>query len=124
MACFNIPGDLALNDGETDLVFVQGVIAVAQQIRTGLQVFKGTWVYDQNAGTIDPETFFEKGADLRVYRSIIWEFLRSIPGVATVQAIDLRVEAETRTLFVDFRVIVESGEVLEESLGLEFRESI
>jgi len=120
MSCFNIPGDVALNADETDLVLVQGLTAVQQQIRVGVQVFKGRWKYDRNKGLAEVEQIFAKSPDGRVLRTIFWDFLISVPGVAEVQALDLRLERASRTLFVTFRVLCESGEILEDSLGLPF----
>lgn len=120
MSCFTIPGDVALNATETDLVLVQDLAAIQQQIRVGCQVFKGRWKFDRNKGLAQVEQIFTKGPDLRVIRSIFWEFLISIAGVAEVQALDLRFNKADRILYVDFRVLCESGQVLEDSLGLPF----
>jgi hypothetical protein len=109
MSCFNIPGDMALNDDETDCKFVEGLEAVRQQIITGAQVFKGRWTYDANKGLDYLELLFEKGADLRLVKLMFYEFFLSVPGVASVGSADLRVDSATRTLYVSFVIETDFG---------------
>ena len=120
MACFTIPGDLALNSDETDLVFTQGAAAISQQIKVGAQVFRGRWKYDRNVGLRALEAIFVKGPSLPVIRAEFWAFFASIPGVVEVLAVDLRLERSTRTLFVKYSLKCDSGETLAETLGLSF----
>lgn len=119
MSCFNIAGDMALNAGETDCVFVEGLTAVLQQIKAGAQVFAGTWTYDAKKGLDYLERVFEKNPDLRLVRLMFYEFFLSIPGVIAVTSADLRVDNVTRTLYVYFEVETDFGP-LTEKIALVF----
>ena len=118
MSCFEIRGDMALNADETDCVFVEGLAAVEQQIEAGVQVFKETWHYDLNAGLVI-ENIFVKDPDLRLVRLAFYDFLLAVPGVVTVASANLRVDSDTRTLFVDFEVQTDFGP-LQKTLALQF----
>lgn len=120
MACFNVPGDVGLNDDESDLVLVQGVQAIVQQIRVGLQVFRGRWKYDRNAGVPFIEAILVNNPDMRVVRAIFWTYLMSVDGVSSIEALDLRLDRAERILYVDFRLKTEAGEIAEDSVGLSF----
>lgn len=118
MSCFPIAGDMALNADETDCVFIEGLTAVKQQIQTGAQVFRERWQFDRNAG-VDYEDVFVKDPDLRLVRLVFFDFLNSIPGVVDVTSLDLRVETQTRTLFVSFEVSTDFGN-LQDTIALQF----
>jgi hypothetical protein len=118
MTCFNIPGDMALNADESDAVFIEGLIAVAQQIETGAQVLSGTWTFDRNAG-LNVENIFVKDPDLRLVRLAFFDFLIGVPGVVAVTSADLRVDNSTRTLYVSFVVQTDFGPLAKE-LALQF----
>ncbi len=120
MSGFTVPGDMALNATETDCVFVEGVSAVAQQIRIGLQVFSNTWHYDRNAGIAYIDKVFANNPDLRGIRVIFWDFLSGVPGVAEVETLSLRVDSATRTLFVSFVIRTEYGTSVSDTVALIF----
>jgi len=117
MACFQIPGDLALNADETDLILVQNPESILQQIRVGAQIFQGTWTYDRNAGLPYRDVILERNTPLNVIRAVYWDFLSSIHGVVEIQRLDLTKDTETGTLNVEFSVLCDSGEVLTDSIG-------
>lgn len=111
---------MALNAAETDCVFVEGVTAVAQQIRTGLQVFANTWHFDRNAGIAYIDEVFVNNPDLRGIRTIFWDFFFTVPGVTEVQTLSLRVDSAERTLFVSFVVVTEYGSTISDTVALVF----
>jgi hypothetical protein len=118
MTCFAIPGDMVLNAEESDCEFVNGLIAVANQIQFGAQIVRGTWTFDKNAG-LALDDIFEKNPDLRVIRTIFWDFFLTVTGVIEVESVDLRVDVPSRTLFVHFVVRTDFGP-LEDTLALVF----
>lgn len=120
MSCFNIPGDMALNEAESDCVFVDGLEAVRQQVIAGAQVIKESWSYDQNKGLDYIENVFVKNPDLRLVRLTFYEFFMSVPGVVAVTSANLRVDTATRTLYVYFEIETDFGP-LTDTLALLFR---
>jgi ABC-type uncharacterized transport system YnjBCD permease subunit len=121
MTNFAIPGDMALNDDESDCVFIAGLAAVAQQLETGAQVIAGSWSYDRNAG-IDIDNIFVKDPDLRLVRLAFFDYLVSVPDVVGVVSVNLRVDNATRTLYVTFEVATDFGP-LQKTLALQFPSS-
>jgi hypothetical protein len=116
MSGFQVAGDLALNDDQTDMTFVQGVAAVSQSIRTGAFVFRGLWVYDTKAGIPYLDAAFDKDADLNILRTVFRTFLLNTRGVSSVDSLELTFDDKNRILYVDFTVRTDAGEDLTDSI--------
>ncbi len=117
MSGFDVEGDMTLAEDESDWTFVSGAIAIAQEIKVGAQIMKGSWYFDRNVGIDYLENIFVKSPDLRLVRLEFWNFLASVDGVMNVKAVDLRVDTASRTLFVTFEVETDFGTI---SDGFEF----
>ncbi len=118
MSCFNIPGDMALNADESDFVFVTDSAAVLQQIKNGVQIFFKSWHYDQTKGLTYQEDILVNNPDLRLIRTIYWAFLASVPGVTSVDQVNLSLDRVARILYVKFIVTVGLTQVAD-SLALQ-----
>lgn len=114
--CFPVAGDLELTDDGRDLVLFHGAAKVAQSIRTGAQIFRGSWRYDRQRGVPYFEDILVAGANLERVRRRFHELLTETPGVATVTRVDLRIDRSDGTLYVDFAVVAETGEAFADSL--------
>lgn len=119
MSCFNIAGDMALNEDETDAEFVDGAASTLQEIKVGAQIFEGSYRFDKTKGLPYLDDVFVKNPDLRLIRIIFYAFLSGITGVTEVETINLRVDAQARILYVQFKVHSDSG-VLEDTIALQF----
>jgi hypothetical protein len=105
---FPVLGDLELTADGRDLVLISGKEKVAQSIRTGAQIFRGSWRYDRSIGIPYFQEILVAGPDLERVRRRFHEFLTSTDGVSSIEQLDVRIDGET--LYVDFRVACESGE--------------
>jgi hypothetical protein len=114
---FQVAGDLALSEDETELLIVAGARSVEQQIRTGSTVWQGYWRYDPAAGLPMLSSVLVKGADLRVVTQVFREWLAEIDGVVTVDSVRCSFSAAARALTVVFKVTCENGESLSSELS-------
>jgi hypothetical protein len=114
--CFPIPGDLELTEDGRDLVFFHGAAKVAQSIRVGAQIFRGSWRYDRAKGVPYFEDILVAGPQFERVRRRFHELLTETPGVTTVTRVDLRIDREDGTMYVDFAVVTETGESFADSL--------
>lgn len=89
---FDEPGDLALNDDETDIVFDEGIEALAQQIALGLICLVGTWSWDLNEGFPLLQLVFSSATSLGLAYSSLKEYFESFPDVISI--LDLQLNPE------------------------------
>lgn len=108
MTCFNIAGDLRLNETETDIILITGLGGIKQQIDIGATIFLKFWRYDQSKGLPFLEQILLKGATKATIRTIWYNFLRSIGGVLSVESLTVDIDAE-RTATVNYKVRCEDG---------------
>jgi hypothetical protein len=112
-----VDGDLAL-DGP-DLGLVSGAEGVAQGIRIAVQLSRGEWFLDLDAGVPYFEELlgrpFDAAAAARAFRSSI----ARVPGVAEILAVDVEFSGATRELVVRWRVRAEFGDTIDDSLAVE-----
>lgn len=119
MSCFNIAGDMALRPDETDCIFVTDADAVLQQIKTGAQVFAGTWHFDPTKGIDYLEDILVNNPDMRLVRTTFWAFFASVPGVTEVIQVNLSLDKVARILSVQFVVAVGATQIAE-TIALQF----
>lgn len=110
---------MALNADETDCVFVDDATAVLQQIKTGAQIFAGTWHFDQTVGIDYLEDILVNNPDMRLVRTRFWAFFASIPGVTEVIQVNLNLDEVARILYVQFVVAVGATQVAD-TIALQF----
>lgn len=116
--------DLQIDTNDSnDIVFVAGRLqlvtgppATAQRIGIALRHFQGEWFLDQNAGTDHFGKILGKSSEL-TRRAELRRRLLSVPGVAEIQAIALRVEPSTRALMGTVQVLDVTGVVVEASVS-------
>ncbi len=123
---FQIPGDLALSADKTQFLVVSGAALADMQIRRGLEVWKGSWVYDPAKGLPMLQELAAKNPDLRVVSQIFREFFLSCGGVQSVESVSCELISTPdangnpeRALQVSFSITAEDGETLTESLAVE-----
>lgn len=108
---FVVPGDLLLNEDESDLVLVQGLEEIRAAADSALQTFKRTWRYDLNAGAIDTATVLEKGAQRGPLRAAIWRTLSRLEGIERVLGIAVSYDPVERAAAVTWSAQTVAGAV-------------
>lgn len=89
MSTFDEPGDLALNDLEDDLVFDEGIDALAQQIALGLICLRGTWAWNLDEGFPLLQLVFSSSTQLGLVYNELVDYFESFPDVLEVQDLQL-----------------------------------
>lgn len=126
MPLIDAPRDLLLDlDNDlvvtTDLQFTRGIPAIVQSCRIALQMFKGEWFLDLDAGI----PYFEDilGAKPTIGAAVArQEFLRElqlVEGVVEVTRLNITFEPTTRTLTVRWQVQTAFGETPIDTLTIE-----
>lgn len=103
-------GDLVIEDG--DFVWVTGLDAIEQDIRTALLMFMGEWFLDLTAGVPWHQSILgQKASNLPAIREIFRQQLLAIPGVLDVLSVEVTFAATTRRLTVSWQVSTDLGEL-------------
>jgi len=116
--------DLALDVTTNDLTFtdrdlatVSGSELVAQRLKVILQLFKGEWFLDADAGIPWYQEILEKGVPVEVVDSILRAAIIATAGVNRLLTYASSIDAATRTVSVAFTVDTVYGPVdFEETL--------
>lgn len=114
-----LPGvDLLLRDDTHDLardsrdiVLVDGSLLVRQRLSIALQLFKGEWFLDADAGVPWLQEILEKGVAVAVIDAILREKIVGTPGVNRILTYSSEIDAATRTVSVAFTVDTVYGPV-------------
>lgn len=91
----------------TDLQFSTGVTAVAQSCRIALQMFKGEWFLNLDAGIPYWQSLLGKKSEaaIKVAQVEFAAALRAVAGVAKVLKCDVNFDGPTRKMSVDWQVL-------------------
>jgi hypothetical protein len=104
-----LTGDLVIEDG--DFVWVSGIDAIEQDLRTALLMFRGEWFLDLTEGVPYHQSILGQKTPLPVIREIFRVQLLAVPGVLAVLTLDVSFNAPTRKLTVTWRVSTDLGEL-------------
>lgn len=112
-------GDLVIENG--DLVFVEGLSAIAQAVRSRLRLFRGEWFADLDAGVPWFQAILLKNPNLTEVRDTLRQTILGTVGIASIVAFDLTLDAATRTATLVFSAIADTGELIafDESFSTE-----
>lgn len=108
---FQVPGDLALTPDGSDFIFVRSNAGLVQTIQVSLQIFRGSWEYDENAGVPYLSGAFAKNSG-GLARAIVSDHLVKIPGVGSVENVSTSLDKKTRKLRLDWQVTTNQGELV------------
>lgn len=99
---FPIHGDLTLSADGKRFVLHQGIDEYADRVRIALQLFQGTWWYDQSVGMRFFDAILEKPAStgLALLRSEVRRVIARVPGTLSVLSVSATYEASTRSASV------------------------
>lgn len=105
------PVDLELVQSTNDLKFadrdlstVAGSLLVTQRLQVALQLFKGEWFLDADAGIPWYQEILEKGVPVTVVDSILRKQILATEGVNRILTYSSSIDAETRIISVAFTV--------------------
>lgn len=115
-----VTGTLKVSNG--DLSVVAGLNSIRQELTQRLQFLEQEWFLDLQAGLPFWDQIFEKGADISVLRRLYQDEIEATPGVKLVKELNLRIDKSTRTLYVDFVVNTDLGELTLDNLAIVERE--
>lgn len=111
--------DIRFNPSTNDLEFgsgtfelVDGVEAIAQELRIRLRFFLGEWFLDSRLGIPYFEKILGKKRRQNLIDAIFKKAILTTPGVSSLTRFSQRYEGETRTLFLAFSCVTDTGAVL------------
>lgn len=102
-------GDLAFEN--RDLALVSGAELVKQRLSVILQLFKGEWFLDAEAGIPWFQEILEKGVDEAVVDAILRKAITDTTDVNRLLSYESEIDAATRTITVAFTVDTVYGPV-------------
>lgn len=104
-------GDLDLSNFRSS--FVTKIDFVAQKIRCKLNMMKGEWYLDRDAGIpYLTEILGKNKSDVRLQEIFVMA-LAEIPEITKIKSFDIENNYQLRTKKVTFSVITEEGEITE-----------
>ena len=104
-------GDLDLTGNAAHLV--SDLSAIRQAIRIHLLFFKGEWFLDETAGLPYFQEILIKNPQVPALQSVFRAELLKTLGVKSVESISLTFDKPGRSLAVTFRVVTDTGAILE-----------
>lgn len=104
-----ITGDLVLENG--DFLWVDGIDAIEQDIRTALQMFLGEWFLDETEGVPYHQSILGQKVSPLIVREIFRQQLLAIPGVLAVVEISASFVGTSRTITIPWKVSTDLGEI-------------
>jgi hypothetical protein len=93
------------------LAIVSGSELVTQRLQVALQLFKGEWFLDADAGIPWYQEILEKGVDVTVVDSILRKQILATEGVNRILTYSSSIDAATRIVSVAFTVDTVYGPV-------------
>jgi hypothetical protein len=106
----NVDNDLDLSTD--NLVYVEGLDAIAQDCKTRLKFFLGEWFLDTRLGVPWYQRIIGEKPRLVAIKSILRKAILSTPGLLTVLDFQLDFDRSTRALSLSFRANTVEGEFL------------
>jgi hypothetical protein len=94
-------GDLAIEND--DLVLLDGVDAVAQHVTTSLKTFQGEWFLDTRIGFPYFDRVLGQKPRLNELEQLYREAILAVPGMLTIEDLNIDFDGATRLLSVSFR---------------------
>lgn len=88
-------GDLSIDGGQLEILPI-GIDAMAQNLRTRLQFFKGEWFLNEEIGIPYYQSIFIKGPNPNIVRGAFRDEVLGTPGVNTVDRLELNYSRATR----------------------------
>lgn len=107
-----VAGDLAF-DATGQPTFVDGVEAIAQDVRTRLRWFRGEWFLDARTGFPWFQRVLGQKVTERVVEFLLRRTIAGTPGVARIASMRASIDRRTRELTASFSAVATSGAVID-----------
>lgn len=107
-----IAGDLAF-DATGQPTFVDGVEAIAQDVRTRLRWFRGEWFLDARTGFPWFQRVLGQKVTSRVVEFLLRRTIAGTPGVARLASMRVSIDRRTRELTASFSAVSTSGAAID-----------
>ncbi len=101
----DIDWDLAMEDNE--LVLIDGSEEIAQLVQQRVGTFLGEWFLDSSIGVPYFQQILKKNPDPAVIDAVLKKTISQTDGLLELTAMDIDIDAATRTLTVEFSALVE-----------------
>jgi|WetSurMetagenome_2_1015567.scaffolds.fasta_scaffold135524_2 hypothetical protein len=105
-----IVGDLALRNGQ--LFWIDGTSAKVQKIECCLSSLLGEWFLAEDEGFPLLEKVLGKGHSASAVSALYRKALLRIDGVDSVKSVEVNINRRTRTVYVNWSVVLSTGEML------------
>ncbi len=92
-----------------DAEWIEAAERVGQQIKVTLLTFLGEWFLDITFGVPYIESIMVKGPSRSDIEAILRARIADVPGVSSVQKLNVSIDAAARTLAVDFGAATDFG---------------
>lgn len=99
--------DLVIRDG--DIFLIDNAERVAQQILITLRFWYGEWFLNTTEGVPYLEYILVKNPNLAHVRQILTEAIESVPGVVSLDSMDIDFDRQGRTLAVEYSATTDFG---------------
>lgn len=99
--------DLVLRDG--DIFLIDDAERVAQQVLITLRFWYGEWFLNTTEGVPYLEYILVKNPNLAHVRQILTEAIESVPGVVSLDSMDIDFDRQGRTLVVEYSATTDFG---------------
>jgi hypothetical protein len=99
--------DLVIRDG--DIFLIDNAERVAQQILITLRFWYGEWFLNTTEGVPYLEYILVKNPNLSHVRQILTEAIESVPGVVSLDSMEIDFDRQGRTLAVDYSTTTDFG---------------
>ena len=108
--------DFKIDPISRDMVFKAGAVVpldgaerVAQAVGIRLRAWLGEWFLDEGRGVPYVDSVFGKGARPELIEATLREQILEVSGVRSVESFEMKIDAQTRKVRVDFSVASEEG---------------
>lgn len=101
-------GDLELDDNN-DLIFVEGLEAIAQDVSVRLRTYLGEWFLDTRQGLPYFQRILGEKPRIGVLKALFGEAILLTPGISSFTNLDVVYNSTSRGLSVGFRAPTDEG---------------
>lgn len=118
-----VVGDLHIEDGQLQLIGKGDslVEAVATDIRSACQMFKGEWFVDLDEGVPYFEQIFVKAPNLNAIKAIYRQIILTRNHVSSLPTLDLSLDKATREASLTFVAVLTTGDTVDSTKFAPFK---
>jgi len=111
----NSQGDLEFNEENGDLKMIEGTEEIVQRVKISISINETEWPFNLNLG-VPYIQLMKRKAPNEDFKSEIRAELNKDDRIVEIEEINIERDREKRILYINFRVRLENGELIEESV--------